>query len=250
MVTRAPTTRRPAASLALSAFGRTRGPPSASGRAPERVEPGAELGRVERGSRAGPAPDAVSGEVDVEPGARGLDLCPQGPAGVGHDGEEPEAGPVVGRGGAEVRRGQLRRPGLVVVELPAGVAQLESGVPVAAVLPVDEAEVPAVVDDVLGHQVVVTRNGGERAPGEAGLDPGEDREALAIAGGKGDAEALGRLPVRADEPEHVEVAAKGRAGMKRPERPGQPHRHARPTEVLRREYAPLDELRDERAEIG
>src|SRR5262245_10491400 len=177
MVTRAPTTRRPAASLALSAFVRTRGPPAVSGRAPERVEPGAELGRVERGSGAIPAAGGVGGEGDGEPGARGLGLCPQGPAGGGQDGEEPGAGQVAGRGGAEVRLGQLRRLGLVVVKLPAGVAQIESGVPVAAVLPVDQAEVPAVVDDVLGHQVVVTRNCGERATAEAGLDPGEDREA-------------------------------------------------------------------------
>ena len=59
---------------------------------------------------------------------------------------------------------------VVEAELLAGVAELEGRVVVAAVLAVDEPQRVAVVEVVLGQQVVVARDGRQRMDGEGRLD--------------------------------------------------------------------------------
>ena len=63
---------------------------------------------------------------------------------------------------AEVRLAELAHPGVVVVELAAGVPELERRVAVAAVLPVDQAQPVPLLDVVVGQEIVVARHARER----------------------------------------------------------------------------------------
>src|SRR5437667_52564 len=154
--------------------------------------PPAPISRYSRTTAGSFRGTRISGVIPVSPGA------PASPRAGSAEGPEP--GELPGGRAAEVDPGQLGCRRLVVVELPAGVAQLEAGIAVPAVLPVDEAQAPAVVDHVLRHEVVVARDGGEASRGEGRLDPGEGGPAVAVGGAKADAGA-GRCPE--GRPEHA-----------------------------------------------
>ena len=110
-------------------------------------------------------------EIEVDRRDVRLDGAPQRPADVGHDHLETHPGQQ-GRGGvAEVGRAQLGDLGVVVPELLGGVAELEGRVVLAAVLLVDDPQPLAVVEVVLGEQVVVARDGRQRMDGQRRLDP-------------------------------------------------------------------------------
>ena len=99
----------------------------------------------------------------------------------------------------------------------------------------------AVVEVVLGQQVVVARDGRHRAGGEGRLDPGDERHALEVP--VRDANVVARRTTRevaVGKPEHVEVVAEARAGVEPPERRGDPCRHPRLGEGGVRHRPPVD----------
>src|SRR5207247_366748 len=102
----------------------------------------------------GPAPEVV-----VDRGDRGLDGGPQGPADVGHDHLEAHPGEQRWRRLAEVRGAELLLVRSVEAQLLGRVAELKGRVVVAAVLVVDDPQYLAVVEVVLGEEVVVARDG-------------------------------------------------------------------------------------------
>ena len=113
---------------------------------------------------------------------------------------------------AEVGGAQLGDLGLVVAELLGGVAELERRIVVAAVLPVDDPQPGAVVEEVVGEQVVVARDGRQRMNGQGGLDPRQLRRgARGSRPGSRMSRSSTSARYRSATAEHVEVVAEPRA---------------------------------------
>jgi len=106
---------------------------------------------------------------------------------------------------AEVRGTQLAPLRVVPQQLLRRVAQLEARVVVAAVLEVHDPQPVAAVEVVLGEQVVVARDRGERVRGEGGLQARQHRKTRAEALGDGDRAPVHDAHVPLGQAEHVEV---------------------------------------------
>ena len=132
---------------------------------------------------------------------------------------------------AEIRGAQLGQPSVVEAELLARVPELERRVVVAAVLVVDDPQPLAVVEVVLGEQVVVAgdrrerrgRRGPPRSAGPGRGAPGS-RPGIAIAA------LVDEREVALRQPDHVEVVAEARPGVQPAEGRGDPCGHARRAE--------------------
>ena len=186
-------------------------------------------------SKSGPSRAAVSscpaflgpaGEVVVDRRDARLDGRPERPADVGHDHLEAHPGEQGGGGLAEVGGAQLLDLAVVVAELLGRVAELERRVVVAAVFPVHQPQARAVVEVVLGEQVVVAGDG-RQADGrrQRRLDARHLAEVLAIAGGDGDRPLVDERQVPLGDAEHVEVVPEARTGMELPRTARDPLRH-------------------------
>ena len=159
-------------------------------------------------------------EVEVEVADRVLDRAPQRPAVLRHHAEESSPGHLIGQGLAVVMGDELLELVERQVGLAPDVAQLEGGIAVARVLPVDQPQPVAGVDDVGRQEVVVAGHdgwGGRPArPPSAGSAPELD-ETL----GQAEAPLLDEGQVSLMDPEHVEVVGEPRArhgapGRRRP----------------------------------
>ena len=127
---------------------------------------------------------------------------------------------------AEVGGAQLDGPGPVETELLAGVAQLEGRVIVAAVLVVDDPQPLAVVEVVLGQEIVVAGHGRERPDGQGGLDARQERDPVAVARRDGHRVLVHDAQVELRQAEHVEVVPEAWAGVQAPKRRGDAGGHA------------------------
>ena len=87
-------------------------------------------------------------EVEVDIAGAVLDRCPERPAVLGHQAEQPRAGDLCPRSAAVVRAHQLVEMIEAQVRLAPDVAEFEAGVVVACVLVVDEPDPLTVVDHV------------------------------------------------------------------------------------------------------
>ena len=104
----------------------------------------------------------------------------------------------------------------------AEVAEVEERVAHPRVLPVDDPDPRAVVDEVGVEQVVVARPELERG-GQAGqLDPPPDRLAQLVLGRDRDAARQRQRPVRLHDPERHEQPRDGRTVVDAAERIGDP----------------------------
>ena len=123
-------------------------------------------------ARGGPGPALLrpAPEVVVDRSRPRLDGGPERPADVGHDHLQPHPGEQRVGGPPEVGGAQLADPGVIPAQFLARVAELEGRVVVAAVLVVDDPEPLAVIEVVLGEQVVVAGDGRQ-----AGGRPGPPR---------------------------------------------------------------------------
>ena len=188
-------------------------------------QPDLELGAIELGRRARPALLGPAREVVVDRRDPGLDGGPERPADVRHDHLQPHPGEQ-GRGGlAEVGRAELDDPVVVEAQLLAGVAQLEGRIVVAAVLVVDDPQPLAVVEVVLGQQVVVAGDRGQGMGGEGRLDARHPVHPRSISSRNHDRTLVDDGQVALGEPEHVEVVPKAGSGVEPAERVGDAARH-------------------------
>src|SRR5262249_38896287 len=197
---------------------------------PVRSFDGLEPAREFRGihGRFGPGPPvgAVRGEIERDARDGRLDRGPERPAHIGDDHVEADARDQRGSGGAEVRGAEIFHAGVVVVQLPARVAELERGVAVATVLPVDQTKPGGLLDVVVSQEVVVARHARERGDRQGRSDPLDDGSARREAGRHGEAPLRDDLSIPVGEAKHVEVAPESRPSVEDPERRGDPTRHA------------------------
>jgi hypothetical protein len=157
---------------------------------------------------------------------RAGDLVAQVPAGVG----------------VHERRELVERQ----VRLLPDVAELEGGVPVAAVLVVDHPEPLAVVDEVRGEQVVVAGHRGALPDRQRGGDPVRVRHQLEVPVRQPEAPLLDDPEVAALHREHVEVPGEPRPGVQRPADRRDPLEHRSLAQVVRRKGPALDPGDDQR----
>ena len=125
------------------------------------------------------------------------------------------------------------------------VREVEEPVSHARVLPVDDAEALAVVEEVRVQEVVVARPWG-LAPAKR-LDPQRDRVRLPVLVGDLPAARERRLAVRLDDAEGVERAGNRRAVVERAKRRGDAAQELRRAHRLEQRDLAFDEARDEPA---
>ena len=140
----------------------------------------------------------------------------------------------------------------VVVELALlrGVRELEGRVVVAAVLVVEQPEPRAVVDVVLGQEVVVARNRGQRAAPHRALDVRDCRHALPESVRDPDPALVGEREIALGDSEHVEVEQEARPGVESPDRIGHPAGHRRRAKRFPGHRLPRNELEHHHLEVG
>ena len=189
-------------------------------------------------------------EVVVERTDGVLDEAPQRPAVLRHDRLEPGAGHLLGPGAAVVRGHQLLEVLVVEPALCPGVAELEAGVVVAGVVVVDQPDLLAVVDEVLGEQVVVARDGALVVHGQGSLDLGEGVGVVVVPVGDAEALALAALAVARLPREHVEVVDETRSLVELADRRRRARREAVGPEGLVAQGDALDEADHQQAEVG
>ncbi len=141
---------------------------------------------------------AVAREVEVDVRDRLLHEAPHRLAKIRHEAHQDVAVEV----GSAVGREQLAVAGVVQPVRDGEVREVEGGVTHAGVLPVDDPEPLAGVDEVRRQQVVVARN--ERDRPRRRLDPVGDRLRSREPGREGDSVRAGDLRVSLDDPEGVE----------------------------------------------
>src|SRR4029079_10438275 len=176
---------------------------------------------------------------------RAWDAAPWRLADVGHDHLEAHPGEEGIGDLAEVRGTELADPRLLPALLLAGVTELEGGVVVAAVFVVDQPQPLAVVQVVLGQQVVMARDGGQWMDAERRLYPRQPIEPVAIPVRDQDRALIDDAQVALGRAEHVEVVAEPRACMELAQRFSDPGRDARRAERLDRHRPGIDPGEDE-----
>ena len=134
-----------------------------------------------------PAPEVVVDLRDLL-----LDRRPERPAHVGHEGVQLHAGEEAVVSGAEVRLAEDCSQVVVELTLLRCVRELEGRVVVSRVLVVEQPERRAVVDVVLGEQVVVARHRGSGVHAHRALDVGDRRHAVLEPVRDADAALVGR----------------------------------------------------------
>ena len=165
----------------------------------------------------------VGDEIDIEGADALLEDAPHRLAEIGHDPHQRQPREAIAaRRAAVVGRQQVRVlvAGQLVVD--AEVAEIEERVAHPGVLPVDDADPGAVVDEVRVEQVVVTRPQLERV-GQAGeLDPAADRGRELVLGRDAHAAGHRQRPVRLDDAQRDEQPRDRRAVVDSSQRVGDP----------------------------
>ncbi len=139
---------------------------------------------------------------------------------------------------------------LVVAEFLAGIAELEGRIGVAAVLPVHDPQPIAVVEVVLGQQVVMAWHGCGTMRHERGLDPREQVEMLPVAGRDRDVAVVDEGQVALGQAEHVEVVPEAGSGVEPAERAGDAGGHPGCRQRFVRHRPRRQPLEHEHAEVG
>src|SRR6195952_1442688 len=183
-----------------------------------RLEQPLELRAVELGDRPVVLLHAPLPEVEVDRADRALDRSPEGPAVLGHQSPEPGPGHAMTEQLSVVGLHQLLELLGAQVGLAPEVAELEAGVVVAGVLVVDQPDLVAVVDEVLGEQVVVARHGALVVHGEGALDVGEGAGVVVVAVDDAESLVLTAPAVPGLALEHVEVVDEPRPFVELPDR--------------------------------
>ena len=194
-------------------------------RDPARPRASSRSRRRQAGTPPAPSAPQPSREVELDAEISGLDGGPQSPADVGHDHVETHAGEQGSSGLAEVGGAQLGL-GLVEAQLLGCVAELKRRVVDAAVLEIDDPKPWAIVDVVVGQQVVVAWDPGSgwRARAASMREHGRGRRG-SRPGCASSRWSTGRDTARTTE--HVETGPEPRAGVQATERVGDAGGHAR-----------------------
>ena len=193
----------------------------------------------------------VAREVEVELGDGLLEHAPHRLAEVGHEAHQAEVALVVGSHLAEVGAQQLLDRRVLELVVAREVGEVEEDVAHPRVLPVDDPDPAAVVDEVRVQEIVVTRALGD-VPSRA-FDLVCDLAGVRVGRWGRDPVRHRALSIDLDDAERVESGRDGLPrmdGAKRlrdpPERVRRPHRlgrHARPFDEPGHEVAlGLDEL--------
>ena len=151
----------------------------------------------------------VPGEVEVERRDAGLHDAPHALAEVGHDPHQLQAREPLRRHRLLPVGGEQRAV-LVVAEavVDGEVAEVEVAVAHARVLPVDDPQAPAVVEEVGCEVVVVARDRAVLRPDQRGVDRGRGARERRVVGGDRDAVGGGGRVVGLDDREGVEDGRK------------------------------------------
>ena len=185
----------------------------------------------------------VAGEVEVQLRHGRLHHPPHRLAEVGHEAHQLERALVLSPRIAEVRREQLSaRVGIELV-VDREVREVEEAVAHARVLPVDDPQVLAVVEEVRVQEVVVARNG--VAPAALLFDPQRHRLRPHERGRDFAASVERGLPVGLDDAERVERAAKRRPVVKSSQRLRDSPQELRLAHPLGRRHLAVEEARHE-----
>src|SRR5215218_8458062 len=190
----------------------------------------------------------VAREVEVDLGDRGLHDAPHRLAEVGHDPHQPDGREAPARAGlAPVALEQPLVPGLVEAGGDRQVGEVEVAVAHARVLPVDDPDPLAVVDEVGRQQVVVTGDGRVLGMGrvERRLDPPRALAEVAERARRPRPARRCRGRVEVDDVPRREAVRDRRPAVDVPQRDGHLRDHVRPADVAAGERAPGDEGGDE-----
>ena len=136
------------------------------------------------------------------------------------------------------------------VRLAPDVAELEGGLVVAGVLVVDQLQLAADVDEVLGEQVVVARNRRLGTPAHGVFEGAHLRLEVEIAVRQAETALLDDADVAPLDLEHVEVVAEPARAVEAPARVGDRREPVAPPELLRAHHLAREELQDERVVLG
>ena len=155
-------------------------------------------------------------EVEVDVRDAVLDRRPERPAVLRH--QPPEARPrhLVAQRPAVVVADQLLQLVERQVRLAPHVAELEAGVVVPRILVVDQPELAAGVDEVLGQEVVVARHRALVADAHRLLDLAHLGLELGVPLGQPEPAVLDQPQVTLLDPEHVEVVAEAAGAVQAP----------------------------------